>query len=52
MGMVKKNIGPTWTSKEVDVPNLGHYNFNISVFELVAILREMGDKVRWPKEIK
>ncbi|XP_070018121.1 uncharacterized protein [Nicotiana sylvestris] len=30
----------------------GDYNFNISTSELVAILRSMGDKVRWPKEMR
>ncbi|XP_070026198.1 uncharacterized protein [Nicotiana sylvestris] len=30
----------------------GGYNFNISTSELVAVLRSMGDKVRWPKEMR
>ncbi|XP_019223667.1 PREDICTED: uncharacterized protein LOC109205414 [Nicotiana attenuata] len=30
----------------------GGYNFNISTSELVAVLRSMGDKVRWLKEIR
>lgn len=30
----------------------GGYNFNVSTFELVAVLRIMGDKVRWPKEMR
>ncbi|XP_009774699.2 uncharacterized protein [Nicotiana sylvestris] len=31
---------------------IGDYSFNVSTSELVAILRSMGDKVRWPKEIR
>ncbi|XP_075091493.1 uncharacterized protein LOC107829583 [Nicotiana tabacum] len=31
---------------------IGDYSFNISTSELVAILRSMGDKVRWPKEMR
>ncbi|XP_019227224.1 PREDICTED: uncharacterized protein LOC109208554 [Nicotiana attenuata] len=31
---------------------VGNYNFNVSTSELVAILRGMGDKVRWPKEMR
>ncbi|XP_009757891.2 uncharacterized protein [Nicotiana sylvestris] len=31
--------------------NIGDYSFNVSASELVAILRSMGDKVRWPKEM-
>ncbi|XP_070026640.1 uncharacterized protein [Nicotiana sylvestris] len=31
---------------------IGGYNFNVSTLELVAILRSMGDKVRWPKEMR
>nr|XP_016473821.1 PREDICTED: uncharacterized protein LOC107795659 [Nicotiana tabacum] len=31
---------------------IGEYNFNVSTSELVAVLRSMGDKVRWPKEIR
>ncbi|XP_070003928.1 uncharacterized protein [Nicotiana sylvestris] len=30
----------------------GGYNFNVSTSELVAVLRSMGDKVRWPKEMR
>ncbi|XP_070023250.1 uncharacterized protein [Nicotiana sylvestris] len=30
----------------------GGYSFNVSTPELVAILRSMGDKVRWPKEMR
>ncbi|XP_070020135.1 uncharacterized protein [Nicotiana sylvestris] len=30
----------------------GGYNFNVSTFELVAVLRSKGDKVRWPKEMR
>ncbi|XP_070025683.1 uncharacterized protein [Nicotiana sylvestris] len=30
----------------------GSYNFNVSTYELVAVLRSMGDKVRWPKEMR
>nr|XP_016433659.1 PREDICTED: uncharacterized protein LOC107760158 [Nicotiana tabacum] len=30
----------------------GSYNFNVSTSELVAVLRSMGDKVRWPKEMR
>nr|XP_016484249.1 PREDICTED: uncharacterized protein LOC107804828 [Nicotiana tabacum] len=30
----------------------GDYNFNVSTSELVAVLRSMGDKVRWPKEMR
>ncbi|XP_070007710.1 uncharacterized protein [Nicotiana sylvestris] len=30
----------------------GGYNFNVSTFELVAVLRSMGDKVRWTKEMR
>ncbi|XP_070035006.1 uncharacterized protein [Nicotiana tomentosiformis] len=28
------------------------YSFNVNTSELVAVLRSMGDKVRWPKEMK
>nr|XP_016436723.1 PREDICTED: uncharacterized protein LOC107762840 [Nicotiana tabacum] len=31
---------------------IGDYNFNVSTSKLVAILRNMGDKVRWPKEMR
>nr|XP_033512918.1 uncharacterized protein LOC117277633 [Nicotiana tomentosiformis] len=31
---------------------IGDYSFNISTSELVAILRSMGDKVRWTKEMR
>ncbi|XP_070055249.1 uncharacterized protein [Nicotiana tomentosiformis] len=31
---------------------IGDYNFNVSTSELVDILRSMGDKVRWPKEMR
>ncbi|XP_070053132.1 uncharacterized protein [Nicotiana tomentosiformis] len=31
---------------------IGDYSFNVSTFELVAVLRSMGDKVRWPKEMR
>jgi len=31
---------------------IGDYSFNISTSELVAVLRSMGDKVRWPKEMR
>nr|XP_016492437.1 PREDICTED: uncharacterized protein LOC107811956 [Nicotiana tabacum] len=30
----------------------GGYNFNVSTSELVAVLRSMGDKVQWPKEMR
>ncbi|XP_070023010.1 uncharacterized protein [Nicotiana sylvestris] len=30
----------------------GGYNFNVSTSELVAVFRSMGDKVRWPKEMR
>ncbi|XP_070009500.1 uncharacterized protein [Nicotiana sylvestris] len=30
----------------------GGYNFNVSTSELVAVLRSMGDKVWWPKEMR
>ncbi|XP_070025689.1 uncharacterized protein [Nicotiana sylvestris] len=30
----------------------GSYNFNVSTSELVAVLRSMRDKVRWPKEMR
>ncbi|XP_070011923.1 uncharacterized protein [Nicotiana sylvestris] len=30
----------------------GGYNFNVSTSELVAVLRNMGDKVRCPKEMR
>ncbi|XP_070022442.1 uncharacterized protein [Nicotiana sylvestris] len=30
----------------------GSYNFNVSTFELVVVLRRTGDKVRWPKEMR
>ncbi|XP_070035676.1 uncharacterized protein [Nicotiana tomentosiformis] len=32
--------------------NIGDYNFNMSTSELVTVLRSMGDKVRWPKEMR
>ncbi|XP_070029026.1 uncharacterized protein [Nicotiana sylvestris] len=28
------------------------YSFNVSTSELAAVLRSMGDKVRWPKEMR
>ncbi|XP_070055206.1 uncharacterized protein [Nicotiana tomentosiformis] len=31
---------------------IGDYSFNIGTSELVAVLRSMGDKVRWPKEMR
>ncbi|XP_070050353.1 uncharacterized protein [Nicotiana tomentosiformis] len=31
---------------------IGDYSFNISTSELVAVLRSMGDKVRWPKKMR
>ncbi|XP_070045809.1 uncharacterized protein [Nicotiana tomentosiformis] len=31
---------------------IGDYNFNVSTSKLVAVLRSMGDKVRWPKEMR
>ncbi|XP_070049628.1 uncharacterized protein [Nicotiana tomentosiformis] len=31
---------------------IGDYNFNVSTSELVVVLRSMGDKVRWPKEMR
>ncbi|XP_075098862.1 uncharacterized protein LOC107823848 [Nicotiana tabacum] len=31
---------------------IGDYSFNISTSELVVVLRGMGDKVRWPKEMR
>lgn len=33
-------------------PNLANYSFNMNMMELVAVLKDMGDKVRWLKEIK
>ncbi|XP_070009515.1 uncharacterized protein [Nicotiana sylvestris] len=30
----------------------GGYNFNVNTSELIAVLRSMGDKVRWPKEMQ
>ncbi|XP_070023340.1 uncharacterized protein [Nicotiana sylvestris] len=30
----------------------GGYNFNVSTLELVAVLRGMGNKVHWPKEMR
>ncbi|XP_070014723.1 uncharacterized protein [Nicotiana sylvestris] len=30
----------------------GGYNFNVSTSELVGVLRSMGDKVWWPKEMR
>ncbi|XP_016462408.1 uncharacterized protein LOC107785581 [Nicotiana tabacum] len=30
----------------------GGYNFNVSTSELVAVLRSMSDKLRWPKKIR
>ncbi|XP_070035624.1 uncharacterized protein [Nicotiana tomentosiformis] len=31
---------------------IGDYNLNVSTSELVVVLRSMGDKVRWPKEMR
>ncbi|XP_019260441.1 PREDICTED: uncharacterized protein LOC109238432 [Nicotiana attenuata] len=31
---------------------VGDYSFNVSTSELVAVLKGMGDKVRWPKEMR
>ncbi|XP_019224330.1 PREDICTED: uncharacterized protein LOC109206020 [Nicotiana attenuata] len=31
---------------------IGGYSFNVSTSELVDVLRSMGDKVRWPKEMR
>ncbi|XP_070020927.1 uncharacterized protein [Nicotiana sylvestris] len=31
---------------------IGDYSFNVSTSKLVAILRSMGDKVWWPKEMR
>ncbi|XP_019256295.1 PREDICTED: uncharacterized protein LOC109234683 [Nicotiana attenuata] len=31
---------------------IGGYRFNVSTSELVAVLRSMGDKVRWRKEMR
>ncbi|XP_075106771.1 uncharacterized protein LOC142179794 [Nicotiana tabacum] len=31
---------------------IGDYNFNVSTSELIVVLRSMGDKVRWHKEMR
>lgn len=38
--------------KEPNTIKIGDYNFNVSTSELVAVVDEIGDKVKWPREIK
>nr|XP_016486162.1 PREDICTED: uncharacterized protein LOC107806513 [Nicotiana tabacum] len=40
-----------WDNDISTKAKIGDYSFNISTSELVAILRSMGDNVRWPKEM-
>nr|XP_009590141.1 uncharacterized protein LOC104087395 [Nicotiana tomentosiformis] len=47
----EKDEMPEAVDSDTDA-RIGDYSFNVSTFELVAILRSMGDKVRWPKEMR
>lgn len=33
-------------------PKLAHYSFCVNMIELVAALKDMRDKLRWPKEMR
>ncbi|XP_070011254.1 uncharacterized protein [Nicotiana sylvestris] len=39
-------------SQKDEKASFGGYNFNVSTSELVAVLRGVGDKVHWPKEMR
>ncbi|XP_070009643.1 uncharacterized protein [Nicotiana sylvestris] len=50
-----RNDRNTYESRDDDrnlKVRFGGYSFNVSTSELVAVLRSMGDKVRWPKEMR
>ncbi|XP_070008653.1 uncharacterized protein [Nicotiana sylvestris] len=42
----------SWDNDRSLKARFGGYNFNVSTSELVAVLRSMGNKVRWPKEMR
>ncbi|XP_019242457.1 PREDICTED: uncharacterized protein LOC109222566, partial [Nicotiana attenuata] len=48
----ERNMRDTRDDDRSSKAKIGGYSFNVSTSELVAILRSMGDKVRWPKEMR
>ncbi|XP_075076521.1 uncharacterized protein LOC107766439 [Nicotiana tabacum] len=48
----ERNTRETRDGDKGSKAKFGDYNFNVSTSELVAVLRSMGDKVRWPKEMR
>ncbi|XP_070009957.1 uncharacterized protein [Nicotiana sylvestris] len=50
-----RNDRNTYESRDDDrnlKARFGSYSFNVSTSEIVSVLRSMGDKVRWPKEMR
>ncbi|XP_070007893.1 uncharacterized protein [Nicotiana sylvestris] len=45
-------MGPAGGDNSSTHVRVGDYSFNVSISELVAVLKGMGDKVRWPKEMR
>lgn len=45
------NVGSSQTRRESESPKVGDYNLNLSILEMVDVLGEMGDKVKWPREM-
>ncbi|XP_070023282.1 uncharacterized protein [Nicotiana sylvestris] len=41
-----------WDNDRSSKAKIGGYSFNVSTSELVPVLKSMGDKVQWPKEMR
>ncbi|XP_075108898.1 uncharacterized protein LOC142180731 [Nicotiana tabacum] len=48
----ERNARETHGDDRSSKAKIRNYSFNVSTSELVAVLRSMGDKVRWPKEMR
>ncbi|XP_070014933.1 uncharacterized protein [Nicotiana sylvestris] len=48
----ERNTGETRDDDRSSKAKIGGYSFNVSTSELLVVLRSMGDKVRWPKEMR
>ncbi|XP_070022433.1 uncharacterized protein [Nicotiana sylvestris] len=48
----EQNMRDTRDDDKSSKAKIGGYSLNVSTSELVAVLRSMGDKVRWPKEMR
>ncbi|XP_070022791.1 uncharacterized protein [Nicotiana sylvestris] len=48
----ERNTRETRDDDRSSKAKFGSYNFNVSTSELVAVLRSVGDKVRWTKEMR